>query len=558
MMTSNNNQCYLEEYMRGIDKGIYPVSERFKSYLHTLCEEKDNGHYIYNTSEADKRIKFIETFVKQSKGAYTGKPMQLSLWQKAFIECIFSFYDKGTGKRRFTEVLLLVARKNGKSTLMSALALYELLINAGSSTACLSNDDSQAKLIFEECDNMRRQVDSKDKLTGRNILKIYNRKNFSQIFRMSSKQNSLDGKNISLAFFDEAHECRDDNIYQAGLRAMGMQEEPLLIICTTQGFIRDKFLDQKIQLAHRIQDNEEEAPYFLPWLYEMDSEDEIWQDEKSWEKANPSMHEGIKKLSYMRQQVDRARYSQSDRTHLLVKDFNFIARGGQNWLSPKQLQCSKQDNLQDLKEIAGTSWIWCTVGIDISLTTDLTACTLLYKVPNDEDFHILTHYWIPKAKIDTSPDTKANANYEDWQKKGYISIESGAEITTDCITNWLKDMAITYRLRPAYIGYDRWQANVLIKDLEAEGFDTLPIKQGYGLSNALYLLSDLLDTSKIKGITEIDSWCLSNLTVKTDSDGSIRPAKPKNSTKIDGAISLLMAIQTYREKRKDMDDAWAD
>jgi phage terminase large subunit-like protein len=530
-----------------------------QTYLNTLLEEaKNENDFTYDTTAAKKRINFIEKCIKQSKGMYTGKKMRLSLWQKAYIEALYSFKYKDTGKRRFTESLLLIARKNGKSTLMAALGMYELLCRKGQSVACLSNDDGQAKLIFEELDNMRMQIDSKNRITGKNQTKIYNKLNFSQVFRLTSKQNSLDGKNISISFFDEAHECIDDEVYQSGIRSMSAQAEPLMIICTTAGFVRDKFLDAKISLAHSIEDGEIEADYFLPWCYEQDSEEEIWQDSSSWVKANPSLVDGIKKYDFLAQMVERAKLSNSDRIHLLTKDFNLIQTSASaSFLSSEQICLSEQDDLAKLKDIAGTGWVWCTCGVDLSLTTDLTAVCFLYKIPQlDNKIHIFSHYFIPKTKINSSSDNSAGADYEKWQEKGYITVVDGAEITSADVSAYILSITKQHRLRSAFIGYDRWQADTLVKSLEDDGFDTLPIRQGYGLSNAIYLLSDLLDSKQIKGITEIDAWQLGNLQVKSDETGSIRAIKSAKSKKIDGVMAMLMALEVYRQKRKELDDVW--
>ena len=257
-----------------------------------LVEDLDDPRYIYDTAEADKRIRFEETMCLQSKAPYYMKPVSLMPWQKAWWEALYSFKMADTGLRRFTEGLLEVARKNGKSTMFAADGNYDLFCGAGGTDiCCASNDDGQARLIWTEIAGMRSRLDPKKAITGQNLTELTNRLRSVLIFRMSTKTQNKDGRNISKTYLDESHDIAEENaqseIAEACWRGMSSKDDPLFLNCTAQGFNRGYYLDHKIAYAKQVVSGEIEDIHFLTFLYEQDSEQEVWQDEGSWEKSNP-------------------------------------------------------------------------------------------------------------------------------------------------------------------------------------------------------------------------------------------------------------------------------
>ena len=234
----------------------------------------------------------MENLCLQSKKPFYNKPMELLLWEKAFIEVVYSFkvYDEDLKRwiRRFKNVLLLIARKNGKTTLMAADAHTDLRIGeGGTDIVCASNDDKQASLLWNEIDNMRKAIDPHSKITHRNMSEICNTKKNIKIFKMSSKTQNKDGRNIDKMYMDESHDAPNDEIAEAGQKSMSTKEEPLFINLTTEGFINDGYLDNELKHAREILFDEQIDIHYLPWLYMQDSEEEVWQNEQSWYKSNP-------------------------------------------------------------------------------------------------------------------------------------------------------------------------------------------------------------------------------------------------------------------------------
>ena len=328
---------YLQEYWGMIQRKEVIVGYWIKQAVRNLIEDLDDPRFIYDTTEAHKRFKFQESLCLQSKAPYYMKPIKLMPWQKAFWEAVYSFKMADTGLRRFTEGLLEVARKNGKSTMFGSDGNYDLFVGeGGTDICCASNDDRQAKLIWLEIGGMRSRLDPKKAVTSQNLTEIKNRLKNITIFRLSSKTQNKDGFNISKTYLDESHDINEENgqseIAEACWRGMSSKDEPLFLNCTTQGFNRDCYLDHKISYAKKVISGEIEDIHFIAFLYEQDSEQEVWQDENSWEKSNPSIRYGVKKIAKLRRDIEAAKHDKATRIHLLIKDFNIPQSNAQSWL----------------------------------------------------------------------------------------------------------------------------------------------------------------------------------------------------------------------------------
>ena len=548
-----NDICYLQEYWDLIKSKQVVVGHYLKQQVRQLIEDLDDPWYIYDTAEAHKRILFEERLCLQSKEPYYMKPIKLMPWQKAWWEAVYSFKMADTGKRRFTEGLLEIARKNGKSSMFAADAMFDLFCGkGGADIACASNDDKQAKLIWSEVGGMRQRLDPRKAMTGQNLTTIRNNLKNITIFRLSARMPNLDGFNISKTYMDESHDIREENaqskVAEACWRGMSSKEEPLFLNCTTQGFNRDCYLDHKIAYAKKVIDGEIDNPHFIAFLYEQDSESEVWQDEASWEKANPSLRYGVKKIDKLRTDVEAARYDKATRIHLLTKDFDIAQSNAQTWLMLEDYSYISTFDLSEFKNA------YCLGAVDMSETTDLTSAKALFMKPDDKTKYILSHYWIPESKLQQSDDKEAGADYIQWAKDGLLTVCEGNEVDLAAVADWYYQLYCDYGIKPYKIGYDQWHAKVFVDRCEEYGFETEKIGQGRALSGAMkYLEADLKSKVVNYNNNPIDAWCLSNCCCKVDNFGNIQPVKIPGQPhkRIDGALTFIMIYETYRRYRAD-------
>lgn len=539
---------YLEEYWELIKNRKVVVGYWIRKEIKNLIEDLDR--YEYDTTEAHKRIRFMETMCLQSKAPYYMKPMKLMPWQKAWWEALYSF--KIDGKRRFTEGLIEVARKNGKSTMFAADGNFDLFVGeGGTDICCASNDDRQAKLIWSEIAGMRSRLDPKKALTTQNLTEIRNRQRNVTVFRLSSKTQNKDGFNISKTYLDESHDIAEDNgqseIAEACWRGMSSKDEPIFLNCTTQGFNRDCYLDHKLQYAKKVINGEIDDEHFLGFLFEQDSESEIWQDERSWEKSNPSIRYGVKKIDKLRRDVEAAKFDKATRIHLLTKDFNIPQSNAQSWL-----MLEDYDYPQTKIDIADFKGSFYLGAVDLAATTDL-ACAMALVMDGKQKI-VISQYFIPESKLEDADDKEAGAKYKQWAKDGLLTIHEGNEIDISAVADWFYMLYKKYKMKPFKIGFDQRYAKTFLDRCEEYGFETEMLAQGRNLSNAMKLLEADLKSKIINyGNRETDKWCLSNCCCEVDNVGNIQPVKARGqrSKRIDGAVTMIMLIEMYRRYKSD-------
>ena len=547
------DNSYLLEYHARIETGEIIVGRELWQELNNLREDLLNDAYIYNTDDALLRMDFMEHCVRLTKSPFYNKPMVLMLWQKAFIEAVYSFKMSDTTLRRFKKVLFLIARKNTKSETCSALGLTEFFLgNAGSDIVCSSNDDNQASLIYDAIDTMRMLIDPEDLDTKRNQRYILNKVNNSKIFKLSDRTRNKEGRNIDVAFLDESHEMKDNIIAKSVEQSQSLKDEPLFINLTTEGFVVDGYLDGELVDARKIIAGEDDgisAIRTLPWLYTQDSEQEVWQNRASWVKSNPTL--GIvKKWSYLDEQVDKAKKSKADRIFVLCKDFNIKQNSAQSWLN---LEDYDYKAVYDLEEFRGCI---CLGAVDLSETTDLTCAKVLLMKPEDGTKYIHTMYFIPESKLDNSDDRNAGAKYHEWASAGLITITEGNDIDLSKVADWFYSLYKTYNIKLWKCGYDQKFAKDFLNRMEfygwskASGEMVMILQNAQTLNNAIKLLeADLTHRLVNYNDNEVDKWCLKNACLKVDNLGQCLIIKSEPSKRIDGAVCNAILYEMYRQNR---------
>ena len=542
---------YLKQYHDLIKNGEVIVGDYLRREVENLIDDINDQRFIYDTKEAHNRIRFQEKLCFQSKAPYYMKPVKLMPWQKAFWEALYSFKMADTGRRRFTEALLEIGRKNGKSTMFAADGMTDLFIGSGGvDICCASNDDRQARLIWLEIAGMRSRLDPSRLITRQNLTEIRNDSKNITVFRLSSKTQNKDGFNIDKSFIDESHDMPDDEITEAIWRAMSSKDEPLFLNCTTQGFINDGYLDKKLKLARDLIDGIYDDIHFMPWLYEQDNETEIWQDPSSWEKSNPSIRYGVKKVHKLERDIETAKRDKGARIHMLCKDFNIKQNTAESWLSLDDYDYEmRQINFEDFRNC------YALAAVDLAETTDLTNAKVLIMNPKDKTKYIFSHYWIPESKLQQSDDKEAGAKYLEWARSGYITICEGADNDLTLVADWLAGLKKSYGIKIVKCGYDLRFARDFLSRMDDYGIETECIQQNPAVlsSPMRWVESDLKSKQINYGNNPIDKWCFSNTSVKINNLGQQLAIKINNqpSRRIDGAVTTIILYATLQRFRSE-------
>ena len=558
MWTPDNS--FLLRYRADAQAGKEVIGQELQIELENLYEDIVSERYLYNTDNANLRMDFMEHCVRLTKSPFYNKPMALMLWQRAFIEAIYSFKMPDTRLRRFTDVLLMVARKNTKSELCSALGLTEFFLgNPGADIVASSNDDAQASIVYDALDTMRTLIDPNDLDTARNQRFIKNKATNTKVFKLSERTRNKEGRNIDMAFLDEIHEMKDNSMGMPIKQSMALKEEPLFVKITTEGFVHDGYLDEELVKARRIifrEDEDPDAERYLPWLYTQDSEREVWEgnrENRLWMKSNPTLGT-IKKWDYLESQVALARKSKSDRVYVLSKDFNIKQNEVEAWLNLEDYDYPCEFSMDDFK---GS---WCLGGVDLSETTDLTCAKALLMKPGDNRKYIYTMYFIPEAKLEKSDDKQSGAKYMEWAKAGLLTITEGNDIDLALVADWFYMLYQKYNIRLYRCGYDQRFAKDWLNRMEQYGWSNkgsdqelvMILQNAQTLNNSIKLVeADLKHQLLFYGDNPIDKWNFKNAGLKTDNQGQCLIVKSESGKKIDGAVCTAIAYETYRRYRSD-------
>lgn len=532
------------EYWQKIDSGEIVACDKiirvYKKLVNDLNET--DSEYEYDSKKANHAIEFIENYCKHSKGKWGGKPVILELWQKAMIAATFGFVHKIDGTRKYREVLLVVARKNGKSTIGSAIGLYLQVADGepGAEVYAVATKKDQAKLVWLEAKRMVKKSPVLLKRIKPLVGELLAEFNDSTFKPLGSDSDTLDGLNVHGATMDEIHAWKDQNLYDVIVDGTSARDNPLIFIITTAGTVRECVYDLKYEEAEMVLNGYGDIEgytdeHFLPIIYELDKREE-WTDPNCWIKANPGLGT-IKKIDQLEGKVNKAKANPKLVKNLVCKDFNIRETVGEAWLTFEELNNTQQFYLKELKPRYGIG------GTDLSKTTDLTAAKVIFMVPNDEHIYVLQMYWIPEDLLEQR-EKEDNIPYKIWYERGLLRTTPGNKVHPKYVTEWFKEIRDKYDIYLPYIGYDAWSADYWVEEMQdVFGRDVMEeVRQGkFTLSLPMENLgADLKKKLVVYNNNPIDKWCLSNTSVEYDKNGNMQPCKMSNQRKrIDGTAALL-------------------
>lgn len=536
---------YIETYYNLIKSKKVIVSKKVERQFEKLIDDLNNpSKYHFDLDKATRPIEFVEKFCKHSKGQWAGKPVVLDLWQKAIIQAIFGFVDE-KGIRKYREALIIVARKNGKSTLLSAIALYMLFADheGGAQVCCVASKKDQAKIVFTEAKNMVAQSPWLGQLIKKRKSDLYVPLTFSTFEPLASDSNTLDGLNMHCGIIDELHSIKDRNIYDVSKQSMGARTQPLLLIISTAGFVRENIYDNRYEYADKVLNGMIEDERFISFIYELDERSE-WTKQKCWAKANPGLGT-IKSLEYMKNQVKQATDDKSYLPTVLTKDFNIRETGVGSWLTFETINNPDTYDMNIFKECYGVG------GVDLSSVGDLTCASVL--VRKESKWYLIQKYWIPLEKAEQK-EREDKVPYTLWKEKGYVDFCLGNKINYTDVTNWFIELREKYGIYTLWVGYDKWNAQYWQEEMKQNSFNLEEVIQGsLTMSAPMKLLSADLENKMINyNNNPVLKWCLTNTQIEVDKNDNIRPVKGKNAKqRIDGTVSLIDAYVVLQRHYED-------
>lgn len=532
------------DYWTRIESGEEIVGDKVRRVYQKLAKDiyGTSSEYEYDSRRANHAIEFIENFCKHSKGKWGGKPIDLELWQKAFLAATFGFVHKIDGTRKYREVFLVVARKNGKSTIASGIGLYAQVADnePGSEVYAVATKKDQAKLVWLEAKRMVKKSPVLLKRIKPLVSEMVSDWNDSSFKPLGSDSDTLDGLNVHCALLDEIHAWKDKNLYDVIVDGTSAREQPLLVMITTAGTVREAVYDLKYDEAEMVLNGFDDPDgyhddRFLPIIYELDERTE-WTDPTKWKKANPGLGT-IKKTDQLQTKVNKAKANSMLVKNLLTKDFNIRETSLESWLSFEEINCLDTFGMEELRDC------YAVGGVDLSSTTDLSCGTLLIMKEGSDKIYVLQMYFLPEDLVEHRVK-EDKIPYDKWVDRELLRLCPGNKVKYSDVTSWFREMVDEYGIRPVWIGYDPWNSQYWVQEMQDYGFNMVVVRQGaQTLSQPMKEMGADLGAKRINyNNNTILKWCLTNTSVKTDDNDNVRPLKGKNQRqRIDGAVSLLIA-----------------
>ena len=492
----------------------------------------------YDKAQADFAVGFIECLC-HTKGRWAGKPFKLLPWQEQIVRDIFGTL-KADGNRQFTTAYIEIPKKNGKSELAAAIALYMLFADGEASPEVYgaAADRQQAAIVFDvahQMVNMTAALAKRSKILTANkrIVSGFNN-GFYQV--LSAEVTSKHGLNVSGLVLDEVHAQPNRKLYDVLTKGSGdAREQPLYFLITTAGNDTNSICYELHQKALDIIEGRKVDPTFYPVIYGA-PESADWTSPAVWKEANPSLGDTIT-LEKVQAACESAKQNPAEENSFRQLRLNQWVKQAVRWMPMDKWDAC--DFVVNEDELAGRV---CYGGLDLSSTTDITAFVLVFPPLDEEDkYHILPYFWIPEENVDLRV-RRDHVPYDLWEKQGTLLTTEGNVVHYGYIEKFIEKLNERFNIRE--IAYDRWGAVQMVQNLEGMGFTVVPFGQGFKDMNppTKELMKLTLEKRIAHGGHPVLRWMMDNIFIKTDPAGNIKPDKEKSTEKIDGVVATIMAL----------------
>ena len=560
----NNN--WILTYYQQIKDGSVVVGQWIRLIYEYIVNGLEQRLFWFDQKKANKAISWIETHCFHTEGELAPGNFILEVWQKALISCIFGICDIDTNRRTFREVLLLIARKNGKSILGSAIANYILredggygcrvfniapkldqadIIYANTWTMIQLDPDQIERREAQDAERSRshQKVEEDPHLIKKRVSDLFLPATNSTMKKIAFSAKKSDGFNPSLAICDEIAAWQGDGgnkQYEVLKSGMGARPEGLVLSLTTSGYVNDSIFDGLMKRSTRFLLGDSKERRLLPFLYMIDDV-EKWNDINELRKSNPNLGVSVS-YDYLIEEIAVAEGSLSKKAEFITKYCCIKQNSSLAWLPASLVEKASGDrlNLEDFRNS------YCVGGIDLSQTRDLTACVAI--IEKQGRLYVFARFFLPAEKIDECTQ-RDGIPYQIYIQRGLLTPSGDNFVDYHDCYNWFVNLVEQYQIYPLQIGYDRYSAQYLIQDLKAYGFHCDDIFQGENLYGVIQETQGLLEDGKINiGDNDLLKAHLLNAAIKMSTErGRGKLVKLSPSLHVDGVAALLDGM-TVRQK----------
>ena len=531
---------YIREYYQAIKDGSIVVGQWILLLYEYIVKGLENKTFYFAPKKANRAIKFIENYCHHSKGR--NDLLKLELWQKALVSVIFGVVDENN-YRQFREVVLVVARKNGKSLFAAAIMAYVSFLDEeyGAEIYCLAPKLDQAEIVYSCFWQMcQAEDDLKDKIQKRGRLSDYYIEDSNTVVKkVAFNAKKSDGFNPHLVVCDEVASWVGDpgkKQYEVMKSALGARKQPMILSCTTSGYVNEGIYDELIKRGTRFLLGDSKEQRLLPVFYMIDDVDK-WNDINELAKSNPNLGVSVS-VDYMLEEIAVAEGSLSKKAEFLTKYCCIKQSSSQAWLSTKDVDDAVSEPIrpEQFKDC------YAVGGLDLSMTTDLTSACLV--VEKNETEYVMSHYWLPADKLEEAI-ARDDIPYREMIERGFLSLSGEGFVDYNDVFMWFVSLVQNYKIMPLVIGYDRYSSQYLVQQMKNDGgFLMDDVYQGWNMTPAINKLEGELKEGRIKiGDNALLRVHLLDTALQKDRmTKRVKIVKLNDYSHIDGTAALLDAL----------------
>lgn len=536
-------------YYQRIRDGSETVGKWLKLLYEVIFQGLSEKRWFWDQRLADNAIGFIERFCHHYKGKLAPERIRLSLWERSSISLIFGIVD-GTGKRQFNEVFWLVGRKMGKSLLAGGIGTYMAYAAGeyGSDIYYLAPKLEQADLCYSALEfnvNAEPELRAITKSTKYRGLVI--KETNSTVRKLAFTAKKSDGYNPMFYCADEVAAWPGE----AGLRqwevmasGTGAREEPLGMAISSGGYEHEGLFDELMKRGTAFLKGNSREQHILPILYMIDNP-EKWDDLTELKKSLPGMGESVDE-AFIRREIDVAYGSISKRTEFITKYCNLRQNSSTAWFEAAVIEgiFPGQDQAMSMR-LEDMAESYAVVGVDMSQSVDLTStCAIIEK---NGIMWVFSHFWLPKDRIKEAT-IRDEIPYDAMVERGYLSLCEGHMVDYRDVYQWIVELIEKYKVYPLKVGYDRWSSQPLVQALQAYGFQTDSVNQGFNLGGICDVLDAMVREKRIRsaednGLLKIHFY---DAALQSENNLTAHPrhqlAKISKRAHVDGVAAILDAL----------------
>jgi len=522
-----------------------------KQWIRSAADERavDAG-CRFDLQAADRVRQFSAKFCRHAEGDFAGKPFELLDWEWQHVVGPLYGWKDAAGSRRFSKASIWIPKKNGKSTLAAMLILYMLLADgeAAAEIYGAARDRNQAGIVFRAVRNMVNQSPALLKylqvIASVKRIVFEQKASFYTVLSAEARKTGH-GINAHFAVIDELH-CCSHELYDTLRYSGAARRQSIFFEISTAGNDKTSLGYERYLYAKGVRDGSNtDDTRLLVYIAEADGND-LWEDEKQWRKANPSLGHTISLDKFRADFKEAKNGTPSDRAAFRQLRLNLWQDAIVGYFDMQQWDACSHfvvvvDTLYDRD---------CYGGLDLANTLDMTCFALAFP---DEDggYTLLLWCWVPED-VNQERERTNRRTYYDWIQQGLIKKTEGDELDYAQVRRDVR--AIGDRFNVKSVGYDPWNAGQIAQELQSDGFTMEKVLQSIANFNEpLVMMSRLLKTGQLRhGGNPVNRWMAGNTVVRSDGLGCVMPARKKSADKIDGIVAEAMAIgQAIGKTRRD-------